>query len=96
MNRTLLDRTRGMLNTAGLAKSFWAEAVKTTCYVINRSPSVAIDLKTPMEVWTGQPADYSRVHTFGSPVYVLYNEQERSKLDSKNPESVSSWAMLME
>ncbi|KZV36173.1 hypothetical protein F511_29175 [Dorcoceras hygrometricum] len=84
MNRTLLDRTRAMLNTAGLAKSFWAETVTTAYYVINRSPSVAIDLKTPMEVWTGKPADYSRAHTFGSPVYVLYNEQERPKLDSKS------------
>ncbi|XP_073148775.1 retrovirus-related Pol polyprotein from transposon TNT 1-94 isoform X1 [Henckelia pumila] len=84
MNRTLLDRTRAMLSNAGLPKSFWAEAVKTASYIINRSPSVAIDLKTPMEVWTGKPADYSRLHTFGSPVYVLYNEQERSKLDFKS------------
>lgn len=84
MNRTLLDRTRAMLRTAGLAKSFWAEAVKTACYVINRSPSTAIDLKTPMELWTGEPADYSRLHTFGSPVYVMYNDQERTKLDPKS------------
>ena len=35
MNRTLLERTRAMLNTAGLAKSFWAEVVKTVCYIIN-------------------------------------------------------------
>lgn len=49
MNRTLLERTRAMLRTAGLAKSFWAEVVKTACYLINRSPSSAIGLKTPME-----------------------------------------------
>ncbi|RDX89733.1 hypothetical protein CR513_28502, partial [Mucuna pruriens] len=49
MNRTLLERTRAMLQTAGVAKSFWAEAVKTACYVINRSPSTAIGLSTPME-----------------------------------------------
>ncbi|KAL3846133.1 hypothetical protein ACJIZ3_003536 [Penstemon smallii] len=68
MNRTLLECTRAMLRTAGMAKSFWAEAVKTACYVINRSPSTAIDLKTPMEI----------------PVYVMYNAQERSKLDPKS------------
>ncbi|KAL4355798.1 hypothetical protein AHAS_Ahas09G0022700 [Arachis hypogaea] len=49
MNRTLLERARAMLQTAGLAKSFWAEVVKTACYVINWSPSTAIGLKTPME-----------------------------------------------
>jgi hypothetical protein len=48
-----------MLKAAGLGKSFWAEAVNTACYVINRSPSTAIELKTPMEMWTEKPADYS-------------------------------------
>ena len=84
MNRTLLERTRAMLRTAGLAKSFWAEAVRTACYVINRSPSTAIDLKTPMEMWKGKPGDYSSLHVFGCPVYVMYNSQERTKLDPKS------------
>jgi hypothetical protein len=84
MNKTLLERTRAMLKAAGLGKSFWAEAVNTACYVINRSPSTAIELKTPMEMWTGKPSDYSQLHIFGSPVYVMYNTQEVSKLDSKS------------
>jgi hypothetical protein len=50
MNRTLLERTRAILKVAGLGKSFWAEAVNTVCYVINRSLSTAIELKTPMEM----------------------------------------------
>jgi len=84
MNRTLLERTRAMLQTAGLAKSFWAEAAKTACYVINRSPSTTIGLKTPMEMWNDKPADYSSLHVFGCPVYVMYNTQERTKLDPKS------------
>jgi hypothetical protein len=84
MNRTLLERTRAMLKAASLGKPFWIEAVNTACYVINRSPSTAIELKTPMEIWTGKPADYSRLHIFGSPVYVMYITQEVSKLDSKS------------
>nr|GEW85307.1 retrovirus-related Pol polyprotein from transposon TNT 1-94 [Tanacetum cinerariifolium] len=55
MNRTLLERARAMLATASLGKLFWAEAVNTACYVINRSPSTAVELKTPMEMWTGNP-----------------------------------------
>ena len=88
MNKTLLERTRAMLRTTSLAKSFWAEAIRTACYVINRSPSTAIDLKTPMEMWTSKPADYSRSHTFGSPVYVMYNTQEVTKLDPKSRKCV--------
>jgi len=84
MNRTLLEKTRVMQSTAGLTKSFWAEAVKTASYVINQSPSTAIDLKTPMEMWNGKPIDYSSLHIFGCLVYVMYNSQERSKLDPKS------------
>ncbi|GJX64496.1 retrovirus-related pol polyprotein from transposon TNT 1-94, partial [Tanacetum coccineum] len=51
MYRTLLERARAMLATASLEKSFWAEAVNTACYVINRLPSTAVELKTPMETW---------------------------------------------
>ena len=50
MNRTLAERIRAMLRTAGLSNSFWTEAAKTTCYIVNRSPSIAIGLKTTMEM----------------------------------------------
>ncbi|KAE8722570.1 Peptidyl-prolyl cis-trans isomerase FKBP62 [Hibiscus syriacus] len=84
MNRTLLERTRAMLWDASLEKSFWAEAVNTACYLVNRAPSTAIELKTPMEMWTGKPVDYSNLHVFGSIVYVMYNAHEISKLDPKS------------
>ena len=73
MNKTLLERTKVMLKTANLVKSFWAEIVKIAYYVINRSPSTAINLKTPMEIWIDKSADYSHLHTFGSLMYVMYN-----------------------
>ncbi|KAH9727082.1 Integrase catalytic domain-containing protein [Citrus sinensis] len=84
INRTLIEQIRAMLRTAGLPNSFWAEAAKTACYIVNRSPSRTIGLKTAMEMWTGKPADYSYLHAFGCPVYVMYNAQERTKLDPKS------------
>ncbi|GKD82453.1 gag-pol polyprotein, partial [Tanacetum coccineum] len=84
MSRTLLERARAMLATVSLGKLFWAKAVNTACYVINRSPSTAVELKTPMEMWTGKPVNYSDLHIFGSPVYVMYNSQETTKLDPKS------------
>ncbi|GKD59390.1 gag-pol polyprotein, partial [Tanacetum coccineum] len=68
MDRTLLVRARAMLATASLGKSFWAKVVNTACYVINRSPSTAVELKTPMEMWTGKPINYLDLHIFGSHV----------------------------
>ncbi|KAH9684888.1 Integrase catalytic domain-containing protein [Citrus sinensis] len=83
MNRTLTERIRAMLRTVGLPNSLWEEAAKTTCYIINRSSSTAIGLKIVMEMWTGKPANYFYLHAFGCPVYVMYNAQERTKLDPK-------------
>ena len=73
MNRTLIERIRAMLKTAGLPNLFWVEVVKTACYIVNRSPSIAIGLKTAMKMWTGKPTNYSHLHAFGYFVYVMYN-----------------------
>ncbi|KAH9672574.1 hypothetical protein KPL70_017783 [Citrus sinensis] len=84
MTRTLKERIRAMLRAAGLPNSFWAEAAKTACYIVNRSPSTVIGLRTAMEIWTGKPANYSYLHVFGCLMYVMYNAQERTKLDAKS------------
>nr|GEU33853.1 Gag-Pol polyprotein [Tanacetum cinerariifolium] len=41
------------------------------------------EMKTPMEIWTGKPDNYSDLHIYGSYVYVMYNTQETMKLDPK-------------
>lgn len=74
MNRTLLERARCLLSNAGLGRNFWAEAVNTACYLINRSPSTAIELKTPIQVWSDKPADYSILRIFGCNAYYHVNE----------------------
>ncbi|KAH9648399.1 F-box associated ubiquitination effector family protein [Citrus sinensis] len=44
------------------------EAARTAYYVVNRSSSTTIRLKTPIEMWTGKPTDYCYLHAFGCPV----------------------------
>ncbi|OMO73383.1 Integrase, catalytic core [Corchorus capsularis] len=74
MNQTVLQRARCMRLNAGLSKKFWAEAVNIAAYLANRSPSTAIDLKTPQEVWYDKPSDYSALRIFGCPAYVHVND----------------------
>jgi transposase InsO family protein len=38
-NRTLTDLVNAMLDTAGLFKERWGEAILTTCHVLNRVPT---------------------------------------------------------
>jgi ATP-binding cassette subfamily B (MDR/TAP) protein 1 len=69
MNRTIISKARCMLSNAGLDRHFWAEAASTACYLINRSPSIAINKKTPIEVWSGSPTNYLELRVFGCTVY---------------------------
>eukprot|EP01018_Ginkgo_biloba_P007593 Gb_26132 [translate_table: standard] len=81
MNRTLLERARCMLSNANVEQGLWREAVLTTCYLVNHSPSTIIDCKTLEEVWTGHPCDHLNLKIFGCDAYALVNKKERSKLD---------------
>jgi hypothetical protein len=47
MNRTLMEKARCMLSGAEIGQEFWAEAVGTACYLVNRSPSSMLGDKTP-------------------------------------------------
>ena len=49
MNRTILDKVRCMMLSSGVPKSFWGEAVVTACYLINLTPSAALNGDTPHE-----------------------------------------------
>jgi transposase InsO family protein len=69
MNRTIISKARCMLSNSGLSQKFWAEAASTACHLINCSPSTAIDKKTPIEVWSGSPYDYSQLRVFGCTAY---------------------------
>ena len=64
-----MEKVKCMLFNAQLPESFWAEAASTTCYLINCSPSISIEKKTPLEVWPGSPATYSDLKFFGCPAY---------------------------
>ena len=84
MNQTLMERARSMINNANLQKELWIEAVSIACYLVNKSPSVAINCKINEEVWSSQSYDYSHLRIFGCDVYALIPKNQRSKLDPKS------------
>lgn len=51
MNRTIVEKARTLLFDAGLNKEYWAEAVSTSTYLINGSPTKRLYRMTPYEVW---------------------------------------------
>jgi hypothetical protein len=70
-----------MLSDAGLHRHFWAEAASTACYLINLSPSIAINKKTPIEVWSGSLANYLELRVFGC---IAYAHVDNEKLDPRS------------
>jgi transposase InsO family protein len=88
LNRTITETVRCLRLNAELPKIFWAEAVDMACYIINRSPRVALDGKVTEEVWTGQEVDYSFMRIFGCPAYVHISGEDRSKLDPKSKKCI--------
>ena len=83
MNKTLMEKARCMLSGAGIGQEFWAEAVGTACYLVNRSPSSALGDKTPQEVWTGKEPSLTHLKVFGCDAYVHVPKENSSKLDKK-------------
>lgn len=83
MNRTLVETVRAMLRDSKLPKRFWAEALSTSTYLRNRSPTRGVQGMTPYEVWTGRKPNVSNFSTFGCSAYVHIPKDERKKIDSK-------------
>lgn len=52
--------------------------------MVNWVPSTTIELKTPMKMWIRKSVNYTNFHIFGSPVYMLDNAKEITKLDLKS------------
>lgn len=84
MNRTLVERAKCMLFDAGLPKQYWAEATATAAYIINRSPTKAIDNKTPLEMWSGKKPNLSHMIIFGTEVMTQIPKEKRKKWDRKS------------
>ena len=54
MNKTLVEKVRSMLIGSKLPQQFWAEALTTAVYLLNRSPTKTLENRTPFEEWTGE------------------------------------------
>jgi hypothetical protein len=62
--------------------------VGTACYLVNRSPSSALDDKTPHDVWTEEKPYLQHIRVFGCDAYVHAPKENRSKLDKKDEKCI--------
>ncbi|GJR37866.1 putative ribonuclease H-like domain-containing protein [Tanacetum coccineum] len=82
-NRTLIEAARTMLADSFLPNTFWAEAVSTACYVLNRVLVTKPHNKTPYELVTGKIPIISYIRPFGCHVTILNTIDHLGKFDGK-------------
>jgi hypothetical protein len=79
----IVEITRAMLNEKNLPNYFWAEAITTVVYIVNRTPTTIIHGMTPEEKFTSKKPYVSHLIVFGCIAYVHVPDEKRSKLDPK-------------
>jgi hypothetical protein len=64
-NQTVVGMARALLKQRRMPAVFWGEAVVTAIYILNRSPTKALNGMTPYEAWHGCKPTVSHLWVFG-------------------------------
>ena len=78
-----------MLYQANMPKSFWAEAITTAAYILNRLPSDAVN-DISYELWHNKsltPADLKALKPFGCIIHICIpkkRQKKRGKIDTRS------------
>ncbi|KAH9717278.1 hypothetical protein KPL71_021758 [Citrus sinensis] len=83
-NRSIQEMASTMLNENSLPKYFWAEAVNTACYVLNRVLIRPNLNKTPYELWKDRKPNIGYFKVFGCKCFVLNTKDNLGKFDPKS------------
>nr|GEW03630.1 putative ribonuclease H-like domain-containing protein [Tanacetum cinerariifolium] len=86
MDRTLIEAVRTMLANSLLPITFWAEAVNTACYVLNRALVTKTQNKTPYELLNGRTPRIDFMRPFSYPVTILKTLDPLGKFKGKADE----------
>jgi len=81
-NRTIMERTRAVIEDGKFPKKLWAEIAGTVVYLKNRSSTKALDNQTPYEAWYKEKPDVQHLRILGSPAYIHVPKEKHIKLDN--------------
>ena len=81
-NRTLVEAARTLMHEANLPEKFWAEAINSANYTINRLIRRDAD-KSPYELMYNMKPRWTELKVFGCEGFVMVPKEKRRKLDDK-------------
>ncbi|MCO5602687.1 hypothetical protein L7F22_056823 [Adiantum nelumboides] len=82
-NRHIAEVARALMSEKNVPHCYWAEAVSTALYIMNRIPTAAVHNVTPEEKFSGKKPDLGHLKVFGCIAYVHVPDELRTKLDPK-------------
>ena len=88
MNPTIQERVTAMLQHAKLKTEFWAQTMQIAMYIINLSPSTAVNQQVPQALWSRQTPKYDRIHIFGCEAYMFVPKGKRQKLAPRSKKCI--------
>ena len=83
MNKTINECAKSMRLHSRLSKAFWANAVNTAVYLINRGPLIPLEYRLSEEVWIEKNVKLAHLKVFGCVSYVHVESIDRCKLNAK-------------
>jgi len=75
---------RSMMKAKGMSARFWGEAVTTTMFILNCSPTKALTGKTSFEAWYGRNPSVSFLRIFGYIGHVRNMRPILTKLEDRS------------
>ena len=78
--RTCVEQAHALLILSGLPRYLWEEAMKHSAWLQNRTPTRALDGKTPYEMKTNKKPHLGGIKEFGAAAYV--KDLHAGKLDA--------------
>ncbi|MFA1236629.1 integrase catalytic domain-containing protein, partial [Klebsiella pneumoniae] len=76
-HRHIIETARTLLLAKDIPKNFWAEAVLSSVYLINRMPSKKLHDISPFQKLFNIEPNYDRLKVFGCKCFILDNQNDK-------------------
>jgi hypothetical protein len=87
-NRTLKEMANCMIQSKGLSRQYWAEAINCANYIVNHTPTKALKNITSEEAWTKIKQDVSHFRVFGGIAWAHIPNEKRKALQLKSEKCI--------
>lgn len=83
-HRHVVEHGLALLFHANVPKKYWVDAFMTSVFLINRTPSEKLKMKSPFSLLFGKEPDYSSLRVFGSRCFPYLREYAKNKFEPKS------------